>query len=165
MKRGDHIFANGLSQTIDELAAKAAAELGSSRDGRILVETFKSCRKILDEPPFHLTVDKDIVAPFGDTHSVVFGMETQAFKNNMISYIFAIKGRNEQPPTPQNVEFFHHAIRETALWIKLHIDSWISLACDPDAERLMPEKRKEIARGKASLQNFKALILQVINTL
>ena len=99
MKRGDHIFANGLSQTIDELAAKAALELGSGRDGRILVEAFKSCRKILDEPPFHLTVDKDIFAPLGDTHSVVFGTQTQAFKNNMSSYIYAIKGRNEQPPT------------------------------------------------------------------
>ena len=165
MKRGDHIFANGLSQTIDELPAKAALELGSGRDGRILVETLKSCRRILDEPAFHLTVDKDISAPLGDTHSVVFGTQTQAFKNNMISYIFAIKGRNQQPPTPENVEFYHHAIRGTVQWIKLHIDGWITLACDPEAERLMPEKQKEIARGKASLQNVKALILQAMNTL
>jgi hypothetical protein len=35
------------------------------------------------------------------------------------------------------------------------------LACDPEAERLMPERRKEIARGKAGLQEMKALILEV----
>ena len=165
MKMGDHIFANSLSQTIDELTAKASSELGSTREGTLLVETFKSCRKILEERQYHLTVDKGSVAPSGDTHSVVFGRHTQTFKYNMMSYILTLKGRNELPPTPQNVVFYHHAIRDTIQWIELHLENWIRLACDPEAERLMPEKQREIARGKAGLQEIKALILQAIHKL
>jgi hypothetical protein len=151
--------------TLDELTAKASSELGSTREGTLLVETFKSCRKILEERQYHLTVDKGSVAPSGDTHSVVFGRHTQTFKYNMMSYILTLKGRNELPPTPQNVVFYHHAIRDTIQWIELHIENWIRLACDPEAERLMPEKQREIARGKAGLQEIKALILQAIHKL
>jgi hypothetical protein len=163
MKRGDHVFANGLVQTMDELAAKAAAELGSTREGKLLAETFKSCRKILDEAPYHLTVDKESVSPFGDAHSAAFGLHTQRFKYEIISYILAIRRRNELPPTPQNVQFFHYAILHSIRSIELHVEDWVRLACDPEAERLMPEKRKEIARGKVGLQEMKALILQVIH--
>ena len=165
MKRGDHVFANGLAQTIDELAAKAAAELGSTREGRMLGETFKSCRKILDETPYHLTVDKESVSPFGDAHSAAFGLHTQRFKCEMISYIVALRRRSELPPIPQNVEFFHHAIRDSIRLIDLHIEDWVRLACDPEAEKLMPEKRTEIARGKAGLQEMKALIIEVTHRL
>ena len=165
MKRGDHIFANGLAQTVDELATKAATELGSTREGRLLAETFKSCRKILNEAPYHLTVDKESVSPFGDAHSAAFGLHTQTFKYEMISYILALRRRKELPPTPQNVQFFHYAILDSIRSIGLHIEDWIRLAPDPEAERLMPEKRKEIARGKAGLQEMKALIVQAIQKL
>jgi hypothetical protein len=36
------------------------------------------------------------------------------------------------------------------------------LACDPEAERLMPQKRKEIAQGKEDLRQIKTLILATI---
>jgi hypothetical protein len=165
MKRGDHIFANGLAQTIDELATKALTELGATREGRLLAETFKSCRKILDRDPYHLTVDKETVSPFGDAHSAAFGLHTQRFRHEMVSYIVALRRRNELPPTPQNVQFFHYAILDSIRLINLHVEDWVRLACDPEAERLMPEKRKEIARGKAGLQEMKALILDLIHRL
>jgi len=39
------------------------------------------------------------------------------------------------------------------------------LACNPEVERLMPEKRKEIASGKAGLQEMKVLIVEVVDKL
>jgi hypothetical protein len=36
------------------------------------------------------------------------------------------------------------------------------LALDPEAERLMPEKRKEIDQGKEGLRQIKTLILETI---
>jgi hypothetical protein len=44
----------------------------------------------------------------------------------------------------------------------LHIEDWVSLALDPEAERLMPEKRKEIDQGKGGLRQIKTLILEMI---
>jgi hypothetical protein len=38
-----------------------------------------------------------------------------------------------------------------SIWIDLHIEDWVGLALDPDAERLMSEKRKEIAQGEEGL--------------
>jgi hypothetical protein len=52
--------------------------------------------------------------------------------------------------------------RRSLHWIDLHIEDWVRLACDPEAERLMPENRKEIAQGKKDLRQIKTLILATI---
>ena len=162
MKRGDHIFANGLLQTINALSGRASLELGSLREAKILDEMFTSCRSILEQSPYQLTVDKDVATPFGDTHSQIFGRHTEIFKFAMISYMTALKTRHDRPVNRSNVEESHFAIRDAIHWIDLHIEDWISLACDPEAERLMPEKRKEIAQGKEGLRQIKTLILETI---
>jgi hypothetical protein len=162
MKRGDHIFANGLLQTINALSARASLELGSLREAKILDEMFTSCRSILEQSPYKLTVDKDDATPFGDTHSQIFGRHTEIFKFAMISYMTALKTRHDRPVNRSNVEETHFAIRDAIQWIDLHIEDWVSLAFDPEAERLMPEKRKEIAQGKEGLRQIKTLILETI---
>jgi hypothetical protein len=162
MKKGDHIFANGLLQTINELTARASLDLGSVREGKILDEMFTSCRCILEQSPYQLTVDKGDAAPSGDTHSQIFGRHTEIFKFAMISYITALKSRHDRPVNRSNVEGTHFAIRDTIHWIDLHIEDWVRLACDPEAERLMPENRKEIAQGKEDLRQIKTLILATI---
>ena len=162
MKRGDHIFANGLHQTINALSARASLELGSLREAKILDEMFASCRSILEQSPYKLTVDKDHAAPFGDTHSQIFGLHTEIFKFAMISYMTALKTRHDRPVNRSNVEETHFAIRDAIHLIDLHIEDWVGLACDPEAQRLMPEKRKEIAQGKEGLRQIKTLILETI---
>jgi hypothetical protein len=151
MKRGDHIFANGLLKTINALSARASLELGSLREAKILDEMFTSCRSILEQSPYQLTVDKGDATSFGDTHSQIFGLHTEIFTFAMISYIRALKTRHDRPVNRSNVEESHFAIRDAIHWIDLHIEDWVSLACDREAERLMPEKRKEIALGKEGL--------------
>jgi hypothetical protein len=80
----------------------------------------------------------------------------------MISYMTALKTRHDRPVNRSNVEASHFAIRDAIHWIDLHIEDWVRLACDPEAERLMPEKRKEIAQGKEGLRQIKALILATV---
>jgi hypothetical protein len=162
MKKGDHIFANGLLQTINELTARASLDLGSVREGKILDEMFTSCRSILEQSPYQLTVDKGDATPSGDTHSQIFGRHTETFKFAMISYITALKSRHDRPVNRSNVEGSHFALRDAIQWIDLHIQDWVRLACDPEAERLMPENRKEIAQGKEGLRQIKTLILATI---
>src|ERR1700730_12912889 len=159
MKRGDHIFANGLLQTINALSARASLELGSLREANILDEMFTSCRSILEHSPYQLVVDKDDATPFGDTHSQIFGRHTEIFKFAMISYITALKTRHDRPVNRSNVEGTHFAIRDTIHWIDLHIEDWVRLACDPEAELLKPENRNEIPQGKEDLRRIKTLIL------
>jgi hypothetical protein len=47
MKRGDHIFANSVSQTIDELTAKASSELASPREGQVVAIRFMKPHALL----------------------------------------------------------------------------------------------------------------------
>ena len=88
MKRGDHIFANGLLQTINAVSARVSLELGSLREAKILDEMFTSCRSILEQSPYQL------------------------FKFAMISYMTALKTRHDRPVNRSNVEETHFAIRD-----------------------------------------------------
>jgi hypothetical protein len=161
-KRGDHVFANGLSQTISELLAASSEHLGTSIEGRHLEEALSTSKNILAASVYHLTVDKGAAASTSDAHSLAFGTTSSAFKLSLIQYMHAVQSSRTASPTPEDLRNADAFIRDAAMQVDLALSEWVRSAIDSEAAAMMPEKKAEIAAGKAGLEHIRVLIMAAV---
>jgi Domain of unknown function (DUF4157) len=164
-KRGDHIFANNLSQTISEIQDLVLRRLGSSPEGKRLSSTLASCSVTLGANVYKLTIDKGDAPSVVDAHSVSSGNAAALLKAAMNSYVEALVNRSAQNFGALSVKLAEQAVIQAALSVELYIHEWIGQAVDLEAEALLPEKQAEITKGKADLENMKSLIIKTVKSL
>ena len=167
-KRGDHVFATGLSKTIADIAAIAKSEIGSSSEGRILSDEVSSCVPLITGGPFDLVVDKGEPASKADAHSATFGTTANAFRGSMRSLVTALKFRRDidagdKSKRAADFEQASRLIRESKLQAKLTAGRCFDTAIDEDAAKMMPDKGAEIASAKASIKLVEERIYAAID--
>lgn len=94
-KRGDHLFATGLSKTIRDVSIMIAAEIGNYSEGRVLLETVSRCTRDLTGEVFHAVIDKGRPVRGDDPHSLIFGRDASNLKLQIQSLVFALRFRRE----------------------------------------------------------------------
>jgi hypothetical protein len=164
-KRGDHVFAQGLPRDVRNLAAFADEHLGGTGEGRILKEALGSALSIVEAKVYSITVDKGESPETGDAHSQRFGEVSSRFYEAMTAVVTALVVRQREPVTRERVELFHRGVRDVATIAHIRAGEWIDAAVDPEAEALLPRKRKEIAQGKSGLIQARDVIRAALQKL
>ncbi|WP_246792875.1 hypothetical protein [Burkholderia perseverans] len=92
-KRGDHLFAAGLSKTMRDVGDLIHTGIGQTSEGRVLYAKLAACRRTLTGDAFEIAIDRGRVVGGADAHSVAFGHAIRDFDLTMRSLVFALQHR------------------------------------------------------------------------
>ena len=174
-KRGDHLFAAGLSKTIGDIAESVRTQIGKFSEGRVLSNELLLLRRELCGPEFDVTINRGRPVTEADAHSRAFGQAVLRFRLDMESVVFALKCRRGIDERNQNLrtEVLTRANRQLAtakqhamLSVGQFFDAVVDpnvlgqiLACEPnDRARI----QIEFTRMKLKLESVRLAITDTI---
>ena len=168
-RRGDHLFATGLSKTIGDVAERISSEIGNCSEGRVLFETVSRCSRLLTGGVFDAVIDKGKPVLQEDEHSAVFGEAVKAFKLQMRSLVFAMKSRrdiggNDPRMRTQELALANRQLATAKHYAVLVTGQFFDAAVDENVARRLvaTELRGEIEAARAALEQVRRAICRCI---
>ncbi|GAA0568246.1 DUF4157 domain-containing protein [Paractinoplanes ferrugineus] len=158
-KKGDHVFAVGLRKGLNKWAALCTKVLGETADARSLVNGMSQAKTLLDDEVYDMVIDKGAQPADGDTHSKKFGGIDKDITEKFEFFFNAVKLRAE-PPTGDSatIEARQLNVQTAADVVFLRLGEWVNASVDPDAEKLMPNRKADIERGRKGIQDLHAAL-------
>ncbi len=169
-KRGDHLFATGVSKTLGDVAGRIATEIGDTTEGRVLLAVVSRCSRLLTDGVFDAVIDKGKPVLHADVHATDFGEAARSFGQQMETLILALKLRHGiaetyQPARAKEFDLANRQLGTAKHYAAIETGRFIDLATDPEvAKRLMAtDLRGEIEAAKASLERVRQAICDCIS--
>ncbi len=168
-KRGDHLFATGLSKTIGDVADRIGSEIGDCSEGRVLFSTVSRCSRLLTGGVFDAVLDKGKPVLHDGAHSAAFGDAVKGFRLQMASLVFALKFRrgldgDDQRARAQDLDLANRQLATSKHCAVLATGRFFDGAMDEAvARRLMATTlRGEVVAAQATLESVRQAICRCI---
>jgi hypothetical protein len=159
-KRGDHVFANGIKQSVPDLL-RAVGGLKDTAAGPILTAAFSGMTASLGIPAFDLTVDKGPGAPGGDAQSVAFGGAKAKLLAALDKFVAALEELHTAPA--DQVEADKKKVTAATSALTAAWSAFIAAVYDPECEKFVPKAQKgQIAAGQAALSSIESTVAAAI---
>ncbi|VXC88441.1 conserved hypothetical protein [Burkholderia sp. 8Y] len=158
-KRGDHLYANGMGNTIKDVVAMIGDQIKAFSEGRVLYEKIVNCLPVFDSDLFSITINKGRSVTEADPHSLSFGVAAQELKLRIQSLVFALEVRRagylSRDASGAEREHWlrsvNHSIQMAKQFAVLGVDTFFDSVVDEDVRQQLDKN----GSGTASKQQLK----------
>ncbi len=164
-KRGDHLFANGLQQSLAEVKNIVNSLNENYGERSALLRVLNTCITLASDTSFHLTVDKGESANVADIHSQTFGSAKEQFVFSMTQLVESIKHSQELRKN-EDLALRGRIAATTAQGVIVALGNYIRAVPDEDAVKLMNATHaSQIQSARTKIEQINNLLVGVVDRL